>query len=245
VWRAARTNRSAATGSQTIEGQSEIPSIDPLYLEIGRIIISIGKIAFLAITLGLVIPLLLALVVELYIILPVRIDLSTVEAQKPTIYIWEDWALGLVLFNIALRIARLQNPPVIVAAWDTIVENGVAGLDFRQAMTEFVWPVISGLLVMIVVPGIIPFTLAKVFRIEVPDHLSIRTIYPAIFIGACLATIASTVVSYLEKWAQTIRDSEFLIDKRLQNLEPDAVNSDQDVPDPTRPNQGIAIGAGG
>ncbi|KAF8327196.1 uncharacterized protein EI90DRAFT_2975197 [Cantharellus anzutake] len=204
--------------------------VDPLYTEIGHGVVWIGKLAVLTIALGFIIPLLLALVVELYIILPIRIGLFPMEQRAPTIYIWEDWALGLVLFNIALRMARLQNPPAIVAAWDAMVDNGVTFLDFHHAMVHFVWPVISGLLLMIAAPGIIPFSLTKVLHVEVPDNLSIRTIYPAIFIGACTVTMTSTTVNYLEKWAQTVRDSEFLIDKRLQNLEPDGTRSIPDIP---------------
>ncbi len=76
---------------------------------------------------------------------------------------------------------------------------------------------------------------------------TVRTIYPTIFIGACLATIASAIVNYLERWAQIVRDSEFLIAKRLQNLEPDAVHSDLDVPDDPSAgqSQGIVVEVGG
>src|SRR5258708_6318227 len=122
-WWATRPVRSIATRFRTTEGPLEIPSVDPLYYEIGRIVMFIGKIAILTVTLGLVIPLLLALVVELYIILPVRIGVFAAEERTPTIYIWEDWALGLVLCNVAIRMARLQNPPAIVAAWDTVSDN--------------------------------------------------------------------------------------------------------------------------
>ena len=134
VWRDARA---IPLAFRTAETQLDISSLDPLYLEIGRIMIWIGKIVILAITLGFVIPLFLALVVELYIILPIRIGLFVAEERTPTVYIWEDWALGLVLFNISLRMARLQNPPAIVAAWDAVSDDSSCCCRFTHSMISF------------------------------------------------------------------------------------------------------------
>ena len=44
-------------------------------------------------------------------------------------------------------------------------------------------------------------------------------IYPAIFVAAALARLGHALILLCASWAQSIRDSEFLVEMRLQNLE--------------------------
>ena len=56
--------------------------------------------------LGIVIPTLVALVMELYIIMPARMSLNS--QVEPRIRIVDMWALGMLYTRIALRAHRLQ-----------------------------------------------------------------------------------------------------------------------------------------
>lgn len=47
----------------------------------------------------------------------------------------------------------------------------------------------------------------------------VRNIYPALFVGACAIHAADKLSNLLMKWAQSVRDSEYLLDMRLQNME--------------------------
>jgi E3 ubiquitin-protein ligase MARCH6 len=94
---------------------------DPFFVALVRAVIRLVKMAWLALALGLVLPILLAVMIQLYLILPIRVGiLPDTEGHAPTIHVWEDWALGLVLANVSLRMARLQPPTAILRAWDTV-----------------------------------------------------------------------------------------------------------------------------
>ena len=61
-------------------------------------------------------------------------------------------------------------------------------------------------------------------------------VYPTIFLAAAFARLGHALVLLCASWAQSIRDSEFLLEMRLQNLEPSDVrkvevidNSDEKV----------------
>jgi E3 ubiquitin-protein ligase MARCH6 len=79
----------------------------------------IFQITWLAISLGFIIPLLLAIVLELYIIFPLRAGIFPSDTV-PTIRLWEDWALGLIVTKIALKLQRLQPPGKYMRAIDTV-----------------------------------------------------------------------------------------------------------------------------
>jgi len=74
---------------------------------IKRSLLWLSKIAYMGIFLGVIIPILLAFVIDLYIIMPVRLTLNpTMEIR---IRIVDMWALGLVYGKIFMRINR--RPP--------------------------------------------------------------------------------------------------------------------------------------
>ena len=65
-----------------------------------------AQAAYMALTLGVLIPTLIAVVVELYIILPVRHELH--PESQPRIRIVDMWALGLIYTKVLLRVQRVQ-----------------------------------------------------------------------------------------------------------------------------------------
>ena len=71
--------------------------------------------------LGFVIPLLMATVLQLYIILPIRVGVYPhSEGLVATLHLWEDWALGCVLAAIMIRVGRMQPRSPLLRAWDTV-----------------------------------------------------------------------------------------------------------------------------
>ena len=67
------------------------------------------KMTYIAVFLGVVIPILLGLVVDVYIVLPIRLTLY--PTMVPTIRLVDMWSLGLVYCKIAIRLRRrLQLP---------------------------------------------------------------------------------------------------------------------------------------
>ncbi|KAF9506397.1 hypothetical protein BS47DRAFT_1385606 [Hydnum rufescens UP504] len=178
---------------------------DPIFVALVRSVIWLGNLAWIGLALGLVLPILLGVMMQFYIILPIRVGFfPETEGRAPTIH-----------------------------AWDTIVRNGFTDVDVILATRDFILPVGGGLLAMIVVPGIVPHILSLILHIQLPEYVAIRGIYPAIFLTACVVHAIRRVAALLETWAQTVRDNEFLIALRLQNLEPDGTRTVPDIPTST------------
>lgn len=71
---------------------------------IKRSLLWLSQIAYMGILLGIIIPILLAFVVDLYIVMPVRLTLN--PAMDIRIRVVDMWALGLVYGKIFMRINR-------------------------------------------------------------------------------------------------------------------------------------------
>lgn len=91
---------------QRLSGDGRCPSLFMLVLKRG--LLWAGKTAYMVFTLGIVIPILLAVVVELYMILPVRIAFA--PHVVPRIGAMDEWVLGLLYAKIILHVHKTLLP---------------------------------------------------------------------------------------------------------------------------------------
>lgn len=73
-----------------------------------RSLLWFAKISYMLFFLGVVIPILISLVIDFYIVLPIRLAVN--PDLKPHIRIVDTWALGLLYAKIAVHAHRLQHP---------------------------------------------------------------------------------------------------------------------------------------
>jgi len=170
--------------------------------------------------LGFVIPLLMATVLQLYILLPIRVGIyPRSEGSVTTLHIWEDWALGCVLAAIMVRIGRMQPMGPLLRAWDTIIRNEPEDIDVKRAFTDLIGPLAGGLLVLIAIPALIPFLILQVLHLRLPEGVTICNVYPSLFITVSVIQTTGRLSRLVMKWAQSVRDTEYLVDLRLQNMD--------------------------
>ena len=86
---------------------AEGPRADLRILVLKRGLLWIPKISYMIVFLGVVIPTLVSVVVDLYIILPIRF--ITTPDLKPRIRVVDSWALGLLYVKIGLYAHRLPG----------------------------------------------------------------------------------------------------------------------------------------
>lgn len=89
----------------------------PLFL-VKQSFLWLAKISYMLFFLGLIIPVLISLVMDFYIILPIR--LAANPALQPRIRIVDTWALGLLYAKIAVQAHRLQNPTAVMRGLNNV-----------------------------------------------------------------------------------------------------------------------------
>lgn len=199
----------------------EGPRADLKVLVVKRGLLWLAKISYMVVTLGVLLPILVALVMELYVILPARLALH--PTLIPKIRIVDTWALGLLYVKIAFHAHRIQPNSRISRGLHHIVTHGWLRPDPISATKEVIVPVAGGLLGMILLPG----ALFRAFQYLFPslvadDKFVFMNIYPGIFVVAGLMQSSRYINDIVSSWSQAIRDKEFLVEMRLRNHEPGA-----------------------
>ncbi|KAJ3995467.1 hypothetical protein F5050DRAFT_1767078 [Lentinula boryana] len=198
---------------------TEGPRASLWWLALKRGLLWIVKAFYMAFFLGVVIPTLVGVVVELYIILPLKFRMSS-DIGVPRIRVLECWATGLLYMKIAMRATRRQAKNPITRGIQTIKRNGWTHPDPIAATKDVIAPVAGGLTGMIVLPGLMFCTLDHFFPLVgdyVSDDFLLTYVYSSLF---CLAGLTHTFVilrEMLASWSQAVRDKEFLVEMRLKN----------------------------
>ncbi|TFK39450.1 hypothetical protein BDQ12DRAFT_704973 [Crucibulum laeve] len=179
-----------------------------------------AKTLYMVFFLGIVIPILVAFVMDLYIVLPIRFTLD--PSLTPKIRVVDTWALGLLYAKIAIHANRIQPPNQITRGIQHITSNGWTRPDPITATKEVIGPVVGGLLGMILFPGAV-FRFAQYLfpNIALDDKFIFMHVYPGIFMLAGLFRSGVVLYDLLSSWSQSVRDKEFLVEMRLRNHEPE------------------------
>lgn len=83
-----------------------------------RSLLWLAKISYMVFFLGIVTPILIALMIEFYIVLPIR--LAVKPDLRPHVRIVDTWALGLLYAKIGIQAHRLQNPTPMMRGLNTV-----------------------------------------------------------------------------------------------------------------------------
>ena len=160
----------------------------PLFV-LKRALLWLAQTSYMVLTLGIIIPTLVGLVFELYIVQPIRHTASPLV--EPRIRMVDMWALGLLYSRIMIRSLRMHPPaqmgPGIVRGIDRvspqclvdaelrlthtgrlqIIRNGWTHLDPVRATRDVIAPLIVGLLGMIVLPAAVLWGVLRFVSIPV------------------------------------------------------------------------------
>ncbi|KAI0077759.1 hypothetical protein K474DRAFT_1620717 [Panus rudis PR-1116 ss-1] len=186
------------------------------------------QVAYLALFLGVVIPTLIAMVVELYMVLPVRFAAN--PEMQLRIRMADMWALGLLYTKIALKAHQLQVNGPIARGIEQLKRNGWAHPEPLAATKDVIIPLTGGLLAMILVPPFFLWSIQRFLQVSFDGGVLFLHVYPTIFIVAGFIHSLFVLSNAMGSWSQSVRDKEFLVEMRLQNLEPDQENKiDTDV----------------
>ncbi|RIB06064.1 hypothetical protein C2G38_542961 [Gigaspora rosea] len=181
-------------------------------------IIIFAKIAYLFISFGIVIPFLLSLVIELYIILPWKKPTTDV----PMISFLQDWALGVVYMKIAYRIIFMLPDNVYSRAINEITAHGIKRLNVKLATTVFIIPIGGSALLAVILPALTAWGIIYLSGITNATTIARigRFIYPVFLVMVFGYRVQKQTAQLIENWMQTVRDEEYLIGRRLHNIEP-------------------------
>ncbi|KAF2860387.1 hypothetical protein K470DRAFT_257986 [Piedraia hortae CBS 480.64] len=168
-------------------------------------------------------PLLVAFIIELYFILPLETWTSKDSPSTHIIHLLNNYFLGLLYLHLATHMMTTEPYILPGEAWRRITSNGYLNPDIRLATRFIIIPVtIFGLAALILPPALTWLGLRAYTHLtgtSIPDQTWIyRYAYPLADTLVTSAVLLKDVGRAVQKWRARIKDEVYLVGERLHNF---------------------------
>uniref|UniRef100_A0A8D9BVB0 E3 ubiquitin-protein ligase MARCHF6 n=1 Tax=Cacopsylla melanoneura TaxID=428564 RepID=A0A8D9BVB0_9HEMI len=161
-----------------------------------------------------IIPLLFGLCLELIIVVPFRVPLD----QTPVLWIWHNWALGVLYTKIAAAITMMGPDWPIKRTIEALFRNGFREMSLRLLLTDLALPVICSLSLILSVPYITAYSIVPLFvRSNAVRNIVARRIYPFILVIVVVLFVIYIQVEQFIQLYEHIKNDKYLIGRTLVN----------------------------
>ena len=206
-----------------LDSSHDTPTIKTI---LSRLSVQIFSIIYAATIFGVVLPLLLSTIFELYVTQPAYLFFLQRESQtsdlkipevKPRIFLVQIWVTGLLYERFVIR--RMLRTRA-AGAMRAIVRDGYHKPDARLATRALILPAIVVSTVLLTLPFACGKAIIQIFDIKDHDHQvkTYRNAFPILL--AILITIRSgaALIYRIHEWRIMIRDEVYLIGEKLHNF---------------------------
>ncbi|KAF2492768.1 hypothetical protein BU16DRAFT_513975 [Lophium mytilinum] len=199
--------------------RSPLSTLRTLTVTASRFAFRIARITYVYASLVLLLPILFALLLELYILIPLHAYLGPHEPH--VVHLIQDWTLGFLYARLAARLlfANRQSRPA--RAFAAVVRDGYGDPNARLATRCFIVPVLVGFGIAIAVPSALAWGLNRTLwagASEEVKRLVWRFCYPVVAGAGGGVWGARVCVTWVRRWRGVVRDEVYLIGERLHNF---------------------------
>lgn len=163
-----------------------------------------------------VIPLLFGLLLELVVVIPLRVPM----VQTPILFLWQDWALGVLYTKIACALTLMGPEWALKRALDRAYRDGIRDIDLKFIIRELATPVITCFGLALAIPYVIAHSIMPLFFTnQVTRILIVRRIYPFFLVVAIIIGIVIFQIRQFKKLYVAIKNDKYLVGQRLVNYD--------------------------
>ena len=180
---------------------------------------------------GILLPALLSLLMEFFLIIPLHTyfrtsftNLNTISSERHIIHLIQDWTLGVLYLKMAARVILYNTPSRPASALRGIVRNGWLNPDVRLATRGFILPAVLAMTIALAAPLALGWVAnATVLNgYSADDEIFRACVYRYSYPGVLAMGFAAVFAILLNKafvgWRRKIRDEVYLIGERLHNF---------------------------
>lgn len=178
--------------------------------------VSYGLAAVIFVLMLGVVPLMFGLLLELVVVVPLRVPLN----QTPVLFLWQDWALGVLYTKIACALIFMGPEWGLKRAIEQAYRDGLREMDLKFIIRELATPVISCFGLALAVPYVIAHSIMPIFFAHQMTRVLIaRRIYPFFLIIIIICAIIVFQIKQFKKLYVAIKNDKYLVGKRLVNYD--------------------------
>ncbi|KAK2579697.1 hypothetical protein KPH14_011044 [Odynerus spinipes] len=163
-----------------------------------------------------IIPLLFGLLLELVVVVPLRVPLE----QNPILFIWQDWALGVLYTKIATALTMMGPDWRIRLAIERAYNEGIREMDLKFVITELAAPVICCFGLALAVPYAVAYGIVPLLVTNLQTQILIaRRLYPFLLLVNVVCIVICFQIRQFKKLYEHIKNDKYLVGQRLVNYE--------------------------
>ncbi|KAN0082289.1 hypothetical protein V8E54_003587 [Elaphomyces granulatus] len=184
-----------------------------------NIVLQALRLIYISVAFAIFLPSLFALLAELYVLVPLHTYLES--EQTHIIHFIQDWTLGVLYIQMALKFILWQSTSRPALALKAIVRDGWLKPNVSLATRAILLPVSVIALFAIMTPLCLGFMLNTTIFYSVAGTLHskvYRYAYPATLLVGLLMWILFLLRRQIDVWRTNIRDDVYLIGERLHNF---------------------------
>jgi E3 ubiquitin-protein ligase MARCH6 len=170
-------------------------------------------------SLAVALPLLFAVLLELYILMPIHVTFGPEESH--VIHLIQDWTLGILYVRIGTRILMWDRESRAARTVRAVVTDGYLNPNARLATRAFILPTLLAFMILLGAPFCgAAMANATYYRASTAEEKVkiMRLAYP-IALGVATSLWSVLIVGKAtERWRLRIRDEVYLIGERLHNF---------------------------
>jgi E3 ubiquitin-protein ligase MARCH6 len=186
---------------------------------ISRVGLRVLRFTYVWASLVFIIPSLFAILIELYLLMPLHAYLN--PADPHVVHIIQDWSLGFLYSRLAAHIvfANRQSRPAI--AFNAVIRDGYLYPNARIATRCFLIPVLVLWLIAIAIPASLAVLTTRSMYASASEqtrNMVWRFSFPAVGMSLIAMWASQQVMGVLSKWRLVVKDEVYLIGERLHNF---------------------------
>ncbi|EPQ31208.1 uncharacterized protein PFL1_01395 [Pseudozyma flocculosa PF-1] len=205
----------------------------------------LGRVAVLGLGLGVVVPLMVGMTINQYLIVPLRFARDAV----PEVDVWQTWALGLVECKLALKALESRPAPAwrplkrVVDGYNSVRAGGLRRPAIVRAYRDVVLPIAGGCQMLLLLPVLVADVAlrllayagqqrrgagaAPVERTAAEEQAALRIVYGVVLCLFAAIQARNAVRRRMAAWTDVLKDEEFLESTELKNYQPPAFTARQ------------------
>ncbi|KAJ3174716.1 E3 ubiquitin-protein ligase march7 [Geranomyces variabilis] len=151
----------------------------------------------------------------------IGIDLTNPLARTLVQALLQDWALGAVYMKIAWALIMVGPETAVQRALRELVENGLRRVRVGPVWRAFIMPASAACAALAAGPLLAGLAVQKLFvtRGKTVGAEVLRWAFPCALLMAICGVAGFLAVGAVRRWMERIREEQFLVGRRLHNLE--------------------------
>jgi E3 ubiquitin-protein ligase MARCH6 len=165
------------------------------------------------------IPFLFAVLIELYLLMPLHAYIGPKEPH--VVHLVQDWTLGFLYARLAARVIFSDRASRPARAFSAVIQNGYLYPNAAIATRCFLLPTVALFTSAIAAPSLFALSMNKTLYLAADATTKSqvwRFSYPAIGLTLVAFWAANMAVGVVKRWRLVVRDEVYLIGERLHNF---------------------------